>query len=126
MVVGEQHVALEVLRLGAAVMAQPREAEVNTQRIEQGQRLRLARNLPPFAVRDLVADMAQLRGRKMPRQFRRRDVCISDPFADDVSVGDLLGGASDLDLDVVIAEQKVELFGQILREQLRPGYALRI
>src|SRR3546814_13992009 len=42
-IVGEQYVALEMLGRGAGIVAQPREAEIGAQRVEQRERLRRGR-----------------------------------------------------------------------------------
>jgi hypothetical protein len=126
MVVGEQHVALEMLWVGAAVMTEARQAEIDAQRIEQGQRLRVSGQFPPFAIGDLVPDMGKIGGRKVPRQIGRRDVGKGDAVADHIGERDFLGGAADLDIDVIIAEQEVDLLRQVIGKQLRPGDALRV
>jgi hypothetical protein len=59
--------------------------------------------------------MGQLGGRKPARQIRRRHIRRGDPIANHIGVGNLLRRTPDLDLDVVIAEQEVELLGQIVR-----------
>ena len=71
MIVGEQDVALDVLGRRAGVVAQPRQAEIGAQPVEQRQRPRLARAMLPGAVGDLVADMGELGGREPARELGR-------------------------------------------------------
>src|SRR3546814_13583764 len=89
-IVGEQYVALEMLGRGAGIVAQPREAEIGAQRVEQRERLRRGRIESEQTVGELVADIGALGGREMARQLPRGDAAHvrSVPRAKHVRTGD--------------------------------------
>ena len=66
-IIGEQHETLEMLRRGSGIMAQARQREIRSQRIEQGERCGLAFGRDEQAIGRLVSDIGQIGGRKMAR-----------------------------------------------------------
>ena len=78
-IVGEQDIALKMLGRGAGIVAEAREAEVGAQRVEQRERLCLGGILSEQPVGQLVADVGELGGREMAREFERGDPAMSDP-----------------------------------------------
>src|SRR3546814_18557077 len=94
-IVGEQYVALEMLGRGAGIVAQPREAEIGAQRVEQRERLRRGRIESEQTVGELVADIGELGGREMARQLQRGDAAHVRTVApvQHIWTGDMLAGA---------------------------------
>src|SRR5215207_9861299 len=108
---------LEMLRRGAGVVPQPGEAEVGARSVEQRQRTRLRAGTDPQAIGDLIADLEQLVGGKMTRQFGSADVADLDPaILDHVRIGDLAGRTADRNFNIVVADQMLELLDEILAE----------
>ncbi len=93
---------------------------VDADRIEEGQGLRLAGAMVPFAIGDLVADMGELRGGEVQRQFGGGDAVAAEVVArfDDIGVGDFLGGALDLDRRLVVAHEVAELLDEVAAEMV--------
>jgi hypothetical protein len=97
-----------MLGLGARIMAEAGEREIDSEGVEKGERLGGAGARPPGAVGDLVTDLGELGGGKVAGQLGRGDLAEID-VAEHIGIGDFLAAAADLDLDVVIAEQEVDL-----------------
>ena len=117
-VVGEQDVALAMLGRGPGVVTQAGEAEVGARCVEQRQRARRAEI--PGAVGDLVADMDQLGRGKPAAKFGARQAVEGQVGAvDHIGIRDFAGRGADRDLDRIIADEMLKLFGEIGAEQRR-------
>ena len=100
-------------------MPQPRQAEVGTRPVEQCQRPRGIGRCVPHAVRNFISDMDQLIRRKEAGKLGRADVTDLDPAVlDHIGVRDLARRAADADLDVIVANQVLDLVDEIFAEQV--------
>jgi hypothetical protein len=68
MVIGEEHIALEMLDRGAGVVGEAGKAEVGSEPVEQRERERRSGRGDSDPVRQLVADVSELGRGKMQRQ----------------------------------------------------------
>jgi len=120
MIVGEQYVALEMFGRGAGVVAEAREREIGTQRVEQRERLRRRWIGAEQTVGKLVADIGKLGGREMAREFEWGDPAHVRSVAgiEHIREGDLLPGARDFERDVIVAREQAELVAQIFGEEV--------
>ena len=109
----------------AGVMLEARQAEVDARGVEQGQRAGRVDREVPAAVGDLVADMDQLGRRKPARQLGRGDAVELQILAgvEHVGKGDFARRMADRDAHRIIADEMVELVGEIVAEQRRAGDA---
>src|SRR3546814_5822883 len=107
-IVGEQYVALEMLGRGAGIVAQPREAEIGAQRVEQRERLRRGRIESEQTVGELVADIGELGGREMARQLQRGAAAHVRSVArvEHIGKGDLLPGARHRQVHAVMRSEE--------------------
>jgi len=123
-IVGEKDIALEMLGRGAGIVAQAREAEIGAQRVEQRERLRRRGVEAEQAVGQLVADIGELGGGKVAREFERSDAAHVRPVAgvEDIGEGDLLPGARHLQRHLIVADEQGQLFAQISLEQIGARY----
>ena len=124
-IVGEQDEMLEMLGRGAGVMLEPRQAEVGARGVEQRQRAGRVDREVPAAVGDLVADVDQLGRGEPARQFGRGDPAELQILAgvEHVGEGDFARRMADRDAHRIIADEMVELGGEIVAEQGRAGDA---
>src|SRR4051812_43234603 len=80
-ILSEQDPGLDVAPIGPRVMDDAAERVVHPDRIEQGERTRLAGREGPHAVRHFVTHLGQLRHREVPRQFGGSDVAAYEFLA---------------------------------------------
>ena len=112
----------------AGIVTQARKAEIDARAVEERERQSLVGPADPGAVRDLVADMGQLGGRKPEREISRLRPIKPQIVGriEDVGIGNLARRAADLDHDAIIGDEIGKLLGQIFAEQIRPRDADRI
>ncbi|MNQ91350.1 hypothetical protein D3C85_1067250 [compost metagenome] len=125
MIVGEQDIGLHVLDRGAGVVAQAGQREVGAQAVELGQGEVLARR--EQAVRDLVADVGQVRGRE-PARDRGRHGAVQRHAGtvQHIGEGDFLIRRLDRDGGAVLGDQQAQLLQQIIAVQVGAGDGRRI
>jgi hypothetical protein len=124
LVVGEEHEVLEVLRVGAGVVAQTAQRVVDARCGEKRQRMRLARMRRVRAVGDAVVHRVQIR---QVEHVAQQEAPLGAHRAFDVVVlgerevhRDRLRAGADLERDVVILQQQAELLQVVGAEQIRP------
>ena len=105
-IVGEQHIALEMLGRGAGIMFEPRQAEVGARRVEQRQWAGRVEREVPSAIGNLVADVDQL-GRGKPAAELGGGNAVEREIAavEDIGVGNLAGRRADRNFDRIVAHQ---------------------
>ena len=128
MVVGEQHEALEVLRVGAGIVRQPRKAEIGPQAIEQRERNLLVGILDLDPVGQLVPDIGKVGMGEMARKLLRADAvelcrCLA---VEHVRKRDFLLRRLNIQPDRIVALYQFELRAQIGAKQARPGHGGRV
>src|SRR6185369_8035707 len=74
LIVGEQHIGLEIFGCGAGIMEQAGDAERHAQAIEQRKWPWGSGLVLPDAVDDLIADMRKLAGGEMPAELSGGDL----------------------------------------------------
>ncbi len=120
-IVREQNIFLEVLGRRAGVMAKARQAEIGARRIEERERRGLRRIADQKAVAELVADMGEVRRRKIPRQLGGRGALQIEPgIGKDIRVSDLARGEPGFDLDAVVGNERLQLLQEIGAEEIGP------
>jgi len=124
LVVREQHEVLEVLGVGAGVVAQPVQRVVDPRRGEQRERHRLARPGDERAVRDAVVHRAEI---GQIEQVAHQQAPVGVEAALDVVVlgeremhGDRLHARSHLERDGVVLEQQAKLLAVVAGEEVGP------
>ena len=125
LVVGEQDEVLEVLGVGAGVVAQAMQRIVDARRREERERVRLAGASDVRTVGDAVVHRAQI---GQVEQVAQQQASLGGQAALDVVVlgerevdRDRLHAGADLELDAVVLEQEPELLAVVAREQVGPG-----
>ena len=125
LVVREQHEILEVLRVGAGVVAQAMQRVVDARRREERERVRLAWLGDEGAVGDAVIHGAEVR---QVEQIAQQQAALRTQIALDVVVlgdremdRDGLHAGADLERHAVVLQQQTELLEVVAREQVRPG-----
>ena len=115
MIIGEQQIALEVRHRCAGIMLQPLQREIGARRIKQSQRT-IVIWLEQFAIGNLVTNVAK-RWRWEPFcQISRADLVQSASLAliPDIGVRNFRCRQADFNLDIIIAEQRLQLLHQIM------------
>ena len=122
LVIGEKHEVLEVLGVGAGVMAQPMQRIVDARCGEEGERTRLAGRRHEGAVDDAVVHRAEI---GQIEQVAQQQASIRRQVAFDVVVlgkgevnGDRLHARADLERDAVVFQEQAELLEVVAREQV--------
>ena len=125
LIVGEQDEVLEVLGVGAGVVAQPMQRIVDARRGEERQRMRFAGACDVGAVGDAVVHCAEV---GQVEQIAQQQAPLGAHAALDVVVlgerevdRDRLHAGADLEGDAVVLEQQAELLAEVAREQIGPG-----
>ncbi len=124
LVVGEQHMVLEMLGIGGGVMRQARQRIIDALGGEQGQRANPIGGMIG-AIHDIIVGGRQIRHIKDITQHK-----TSRPFLGDGHIGasgygkmhrDWRGRDTNFHGLVVIADQQGDLLFQIMQKQIRPG-----
>ena len=123
LIVGQQHKSLEIARIGAGIVRQALQCQVDAGCVEQGQRKRMARTRAIRAVGDTVVDIGQigqierpLHGPQIGRlQIRRGRF-------DDKRQGNWLAAQAHMHGSAVVVDEQRELFQQIVMKQIGPGH----
>jgi len=123
MIVGEQDVALHMFGGRAGIMFQTRQRKVGAQTIEQRQRPIAVRIRHEQAIGNLVANLGQFGRGEIARQFGRGRA-VERPHVQpvqNIGKGDLLVTEAGFDLHPIVADEQVDLFGQIIGEHRGTG-----
>ena len=125
LVVREEDEVLEMLRVGAGVVAQAMQRVVDPRRGEERERIGLARAGHEGAVGDAVVHGAEI---GQVEQVAQQQAPLGAQAALDVVVlgerevhRDRLHARADLERDAVVLQQQPELLEVVAREQVRPG-----
>ena len=124
MVVGQQDPGLHVAPVAAGVVDDATQREVGTGGVEQRQWQRIDALPVVVAVGDVVVGGGEIGAGKDSRQLGRGHATAGQFVAllHHIGIGDVLATATDLDLDVIVAHQRFELFQQIAAKGRRMGH----
>ena len=119
LVVGEQDPRLDRPPVGAGIVNEPAQREIDPHGVEQGERPHRALAALPRAVDHLVADIGQHGRREMARQVGDREIAMHElvAFLGDEGIGDLLRARPDLDLGAEFIGQRAQLLEQVLAKE---------